>query len=124
LHQPWGKEGKLLRSKGFFWLATRPDYAGQWNQAGGIARYGYAGLFWKAVPRSEWPQDASDIQSIMEKWQEPYGDRRQELVFIGQNLDQHALCQWLDECLLTDVELEAGEAGWIELRDPFPAWQT
>ncbi|MCC6922826.1 MAG: GTP-binding protein [Nitrosomonas sp.] len=124
LHQSWGKEGKLLRSKGFFWLATRPDYAGQWSQAGGIARHGYAGLFWKAVPRSEWPQDTSDIQSIMEKWQEPYGDRRQELVFIGQNLNRHALCQWLDECLLTDAELEAGEAGWIGLRDPFPAWQT
>lgn len=124
LHQPWGKEGKLLRSKGFFWLATRPDYAGQWSQAGGIARYGYAGLFWKAVPRSEWPQETSDIQSIMEKWQEPYGDRRQELVFIGQNLNRYTLCQWLDECLLTDAELEAGEAGWIELRDPFPAWQA
>lgn len=124
LHQPWGTEGKLLRSKGFFWLATRPDYAGQWSQAGGIARYGYAGLFWKAVPRSEWPQETSDIQSIMEKWQEPYGDRRQELIFIGQNLNRHTLCQWLDECLLTDTELEAGEAGWIELRDPFPAWQA
>jgi G3E family GTPase len=124
LHQPWGTEGKLLRSKGFFWLATRPDYAGQWSQAGGIARYGYAGLFWKAVPRSEWPQETSDIQSIMEKWQEPYGDRRQELVFIGQNLNRYTLCQWLDECLLTDAELEAGEAGWIGLRDPFPAWQA
>ncbi|MCP5246633.1 MAG: cobalamin biosynthesis protein CobW, partial [Burkholderiales bacterium] len=102
----------------------RPDYAGQWSQAGGIARYGYAGMFWKAVPRSEWPQDTSDIQSILEKWQEPHGDRRQELVFIGQNLDQQALCQWLDECLLTDTELEAGEASWIALSDPFPAWEA
>lgn len=124
LHQSWGTEGKLLRSKGFFWLATRPDYAGQWSQAGGIARYGYAGMFWRAVPRKEWPQDTSDIQSIMEKWQEPHGDRRQELVFIGQNLDQHALCQWLDECLLTDAEFEAGEASWTALSDPFPAWQA
>lgn len=124
LHQAWGTEGKLLRSKGFFWLATRPDYAGQWSQAGGIARYGYAGMFWKAVPRSEWPQDTSDIQSILEKWQEPHGDRRQELVFIGQNLDQQALCQWLDKCLLTDTELEAGEASWIALSDPFPAWEA
>jgi hypothetical protein len=59
----------------------------------------------------------------MEKWQEPYGDRRQELVFIGQNLDQHALHQWLDECLLTDAELDAGEANWAVLQDPFPVWQ-
>jgi len=123
LHQPWA-EGRLLRSKGYFWLATRPDYAGQWNQAGGIARHGYAGMFWKAVPRSEWPQDTIDIQSIMEKWQEPHGDRRQELVFIGQNLDLQALRQWLDECLLTDAELGVGEAGWAALHDPFPTWQA
>lgn len=122
LHQPW-TEGKLLRSKGFFWLATRPDYAGQWSQAGGIARYGYAGMFWKAVPRNEWPQDQVQVASIMEKWQEPYGDRRQELVFIGQELDRHALCQWLDECLLTDEELASGKKGWAALKDPFDAWQ-
>lgn len=122
LHQPW-TEGKLLRSKGFFWLATRPDYAGQWSQAGGIARYGYAGIFWQAVPRNEWPQDETYIQSIMEKWQEPYGDRRQELVFIGQNLDRYALCQWLDECLLTDSELATGRDHWVTLEDPFSVWQ-
>ncbi|MDR4515657.1 zinc metallochaperone GTPase ZigA [Nitrosomonas sp.] len=118
LHQPW-TEGRLLRSKGFFWLATQPDYAGQWSQAGGIARHGYAGMFWQAVPRNEWPQDETYIQSIMEKWQEPYGDRRQELVFIGQNLDRHALCQWLDECLLTDSEFAAGREYWLTLEDPF-----
>ena len=49
--------GKLIRSKGFFWLATRPEYAGQWSQAGGIARYGFAGMFWKAVPKESWPDD-------------------------------------------------------------------
>ncbi|PTN11836.1 zinc metallochaperone GTPase ZigA [Nitrosomonas aestuarii] len=123
LHQPW-TDGKLLRSKGFFWLASRPDYAGQWSQAGGIARYGYAGMFWQAVPRNEWPQDETYMQSIMEKWQEPHGDRRQELVFIGQNLDRHALCQWLDECLLTDEELKAGTDCWAALEDPFDLWQT
>lgn len=123
LHQPW-TEGKLLRSKGFFWLATRPDDVGQWSQAGGIARYGYAGMFWQAVPRSEWPHDQTQIQSIMEKWQEPYGDRRQELVFIGQNLDRHALCQWLDECLLTDEELGTGRNGWAALEDPFALWRA
>lgn len=123
LHQPW-TEGKLLQSKGFFWLATRPDYAGQWSQAGGIARYGYAGMFWQAVPRNEWPQDEISIRSIMEKWQEPYGDRRQEMVFIGQNLDRHAPCQWLDECLLTDEELAAGTDCWAVFEDPFDLWQT
>lgn len=121
IHQPWS-EGKLLRSKGYFWLATRPDYAGQWSQAGGIAHYGYAGMFWKAVPRNEWPQDEDYLKSILEKWQEPHGDRRQELVFIGQNIDQQGICQWLDECLVTDEESQAGEKCWLTLEDPFPAW--
>lgn len=121
LHQPW-MEGKLLRSKGYFWLATRPDYAGQWNQAGGIANHGFAGMFWGAIPQDEWPQDEDYLESIQEKWQEPYGDRRQELVFIGQNIDQDGLCQWLDECLLTDDELQAGKIFWQTLTDPFPAW--
>ncbi|MEY3123051.1 MAG: hypothetical protein RI993_1876 [Pseudomonadota bacterium] len=123
LHQPW-PGGKLLRSKGYFWLATRPDYAGQWNQAGGIAHYGYAGMFWKAVPRNEWPNDEGYFQSILEKWEEPDGDRRQELVFISQNLDQQGICQWLDECLLNNTELEAGESYWLTLKDPFPAWSN
>ncbi len=121
LHQPWS-EGKLLRSKGYFWLATRPDYAGQWNQAGGIARYGYAGMFWKAVPKNEWPNDKDYLESILEKWEEPDGDRRQELVFIGQNLNQQEICQWLDECLLNDTELKTGDDYWLTLKDPFPAW--
>lgn len=49
--------GKLIRSKGYFWLASRPEFAGQWSQAGGIARYGFAGMFWKAVPKKNWPED-------------------------------------------------------------------
>lgn len=122
LHHPW-EEGKLLRSKGYFWLATRPSYAGQWNQAGGIARYGYGGMFWKAVPKSEWPTDEDYLASIRSQWEEPFGDMRQELVFIGQNLDEYAIRQWLDECLLTVQELQAGETFWSTLTDPFPAWE-
>ena len=115
--------GKLLRSKGYFWLATRPNYAGQWSQAGGIARYGYAGLFWKAVPKNEWPEDPDYLASIEKSWQEPFGDMRQELVFIGQGLDKTALCQALDNCLLREAEIFAGKSYWVTLDDPFPAWQ-
>lgn len=122
LHQPW-PQGKLLRSKGYFWLASRPDYAGQWNQAGGIARYGFAGLFWSAVPREQWPENEEYLESIHEKWQQPFGDRRQELVFIGQQLDRENICQQLDACLLTDAELQAGQAYWSTLEDPFPDWE-
>jgi len=115
--------GKLIRSKGFFWLATRPEYAGQWSQAGGIARYGFAGLFWKAVPKKDWPEDEEYLASIKNQWVEPFGDMRQELVFIGQGLDQEKMTQKLDECLLTEEEVLKGREYWATLKDPFPAWE-
>ncbi|MDX1266612.1 MAG: zinc metallochaperone GTPase ZigA [Oceanisphaera sp.] len=122
LQQP-DQAGKLLRSKGFFWLASRPDFAGQWNQAGGIAYHGGAGLFWKAVPVEEWPDDEESRAHISSCWQGPYGDMRQELVFIGQGLNEAALRRQLDACLLTEREMNLGPAGWQQLPDPFPAWE-
>jgi len=116
--------GKLLRSKGYFWLASRPFYAGQWSQAGGIARYGYGGMFWKAVDPKDWPEDEEYRQSIMAQWQEPFGDMRQELVFIGQDLNEKAIRDALDNCLLDDEMLVEGRAGWQLLPDPFPAWEA
>ena len=115
--------GKLLRSKGFFWLATRPEFAGEWSQAGGIAHYGFAGLFWKAVPKDRWPDDPDYLESIENQWVEPFGDMRQELVFIGQNLDEDAITQALDDCLLTENDLLKGKDFWKSLPDPFPAWE-
>lgn len=114
--------GKLLRSKGYFWLATRPEFAGQWNQAGGIARYGFAGMFWKAIPKDNWPEDEDYLESIQKNWVEPFGDMRQELVFIGQDLDKESAYTALDACLLSDEELLAGKEYWQTLEDPFPAW--
>lgn len=116
--------GQMIRSKGYFWLATRPWYAGQWSQAGGLARHGLAGFFWKSVPEDRWPEDPEYRQSIMEKWQEPFGDMRQELVFIGRNLDQTRLITALDACLLSEQEMARGKAWWLTLSDPFPAWET
>ncbi|MCC5797553.1 MAG: zinc metallochaperone GTPase ZigA [Methylophaga sp.] len=121
LHQKW-PSGKLIRSKGYFWLASRPQFACQWNQAGGIARYGFAGMFWKAVPEDRWPEDEASRAVIMENWQEPFGDMRQELVFIGQNLDRQLITEQLDQCLLSDAELLAGKTLWETMPDPFPAW--
>tara|TARA_B100001769_G_scaffold19454_1_gene13060 strand:- start:10 stop:1215 length:1206 start_codon:yes stop_codon:yes gene_type:complete len=115
--------GKLIRSKGYFWLATRPTFAGQWSQAGGIARYGYAGLFWKAVPKKDWPEDEEYLESIKKLWVEPFGDMRQELVFIGQELNQKEITNKLDECLLSEEEVLKGKAYWKTLKDPFPEWK-
>ncbi|MFM2623777.1 zinc metallochaperone GTPase ZigA [Vibrio owensii] len=115
--------GKLIRSKGYFWLATRPEFVGQWSQAGGIARYGVAGMFWKAIPKEEWPTDQDYLDAINDIWQEPYGDMRQELVFIGQGLEQEKLIARLNECLLTEVEMEQRLDYWLSLEDPFPEWE-
>ena len=118
------KFGNLIRSKGYFWLATRPEFAGQWSQAGGIAQYGYAGLFWKAVPKADWPEDQEYLDSIAENWVEPFGDMRQELVFIGQDLDQAGITQALEGCLLSEDELLKGRQYWSTLADPFPMWDS
>ena len=122
LHQEWPC-GKLIRSKGYFWLASRPQFAGQWSQAGGIARHGFAGMFWRAVPESRWPEDEESLKIIKENWVEPFGDMRQELVFIGQNMDESQVRTMLDDCLISDEELLAGKSLWETMADPFPRWE-
>ena len=117
------KHGKLIRSKGFFWLGSRLEYAGQWSQAGGIARYGFAGMFWRSVPKQDWPTDEQTLASIKANWVEPFGDMRQELVFIGQGLDESAIKKALDECLVSEDDMLKGEEFWANLDDPFPPWQ-
>ncbi len=116
------KFGKLIRSKGYFWLASRFEFAGQWSQAGGIARYGFAGMFWKAVPKADWPTDADYLESIGKTWVEPFGDMRQELVFIGQGVDQEAMTNALNDCLLSEEDVLKGKEYWLSLADPFPAF--
>ena len=117
------KFGKLIRSKGYFWLGSRLEYAGQWSQAGGIARYGFAGMFWKSVPKQNWPTDEESLKIIKQNWEEPFGDMRQELVFIGQGLDKDAMIDALENCLVTEDDLLKGEEFWTTLNDPFPPWQ-
>ena len=114
--------GKLIRSKGYFWLGSRLEYAGQWSQAGGIARYGFAGMFWKATPKDNWPTDKESLSTIMSQWEEPFGDMRQELVFIGQGLDKEKMISDLDECLVSEDDLLKGEEFWTTMNDPFPPW--
>jgi G3E family GTPase len=114
--------GKLIRSKGYFWLGSRLEYAGQWSHAGGIARYGFAGLFWRSVPKKDWPKDEESLATIKENWVEPFGDMRQELVFIGQGLDKTAMIDALDDCLVSENDLLKGEEFWTTMDDPFPPW--
>lgn len=119
IHTEW--DG-LLRSKGYFWLASRHDMIGLWSQAGGSAEYRPVGYWWAAAPKSRWPDDDELWKAIMKEWQEPYGDRRQQLVYIGQSLPKEEMLEALRDCLLTDRELATGPEKWAKLRDPFPAW--
>lgn len=118
LNQEWSN-GRLLRSKGYFWLAPCPNIVGSWSQAGGMMRYSCAGQWWASVPRADWPQDAESLKSIAEKWQDEVGDCRQELVFIGQNINFNQLEASLNACLLTDDELAQGPATWQQWAEPF-----
>lgn len=119
IHSEW--DG-VVRSKGWFWLASRPDFAGSWSQAGGACRHGAAGLWWSAVDAAEWPDDPDYRASIADKLDGPWGDRRQELVLIGMGMNEAALRARLDACLLDEVEMASGPSGWARLPDPFPAW--
>ncbi|WP_456026068.1 zinc metallochaperone GTPase ZigA [Pseudomonas capeferrum] len=121
IDRPW-VNGKLLRSKGFFWLASKHQDAGSWSQAGGLMRHGFAGRWWRFVPKSQWPQDQESVAAIMANWQLSTGDCRQELVFIGQNIDFNHMRTELDACLLTDEEMAVGVEGWRLLADPFGPW--
>ena len=112
----------LLRSKGYFWLASRNTMIGLWSQAGGSAEYRPAGFWWAAAPKSSWPDDDDTWRSIMKDWQEPHGDRRQMLVYIGQDLEKEKLLAELEACLLDDRELAMGAEKWAKFRDPFPEW--
>lgn len=121
IDRPW-VNGKLLRSKGFFWLASKHQDAGSWSQAGGLMRHGFAGRWWRFVPKNQWPQDEESVAAIMGNWQLSNGDCRQELVFIGQHIDFAQLRAELDACLLTDEEMALGVDGWRLLADPFGPW--
>ncbi|MTD45110.1 GTP-binding protein [Conexibacter sp. W3-3-2] len=112
----------VLRAKGFFWLASRPVIAGGWAQAGRVLTLQPAGGWWATVPRHEWPEDELKAVMIDPFWEEPWGDRRQEIVFIGADMDEDAIRADLDDCLLTDAEMELGEGGWESLPDPFEPW--
>lgn len=122
LHGQGPEWNGVLRSKGFFWLASRNDVVGAWSQAGGSGSFEPAGMWLGALPKDQWPDDEDTIADAQRHWREPHGDRRQELVFIGQHLAEAALRKALDGCLLTEGEFKKGPLAWRKLSDPFPTW--
>jgi G3E family GTPase len=112
----------VLRAKGFFWLATRMEVVGSLSQAGVMREHGPAGTWWASHPDllEEAREELGDWLDAT--WEEPFGDRRQELVFIGQALDAEAMSAGLEAALLDPEEFALGPAAWSSLPDPFPTW--
>jgi G3E family GTPase len=122
VHNDWPG---LLRSKGFFWLSTRNDIVGGWSQAGGSAEHRPVGIWWAAVPKDRWPVEKEVQDYIAKQWHPSYGDRRQELVFIGQDLPKTEMLAALQECLLDDQEMSFEPEEWKRrFSDPFPSWTS
>lgn len=115
----------VIRSKGFFWLATRMPYVGVWSKAGEQTKLEMAGKWFATVPRKNWPEDPEEIKSVLSNWQEPHGDRRQEIVLIGyaDKMDESFLKECFDACLLNDEEMNLGEISWSDLKDPLPQFE-
>ena len=121
LNRRW--EG-VIRAKGFFWVASRNNVAGQWSQAGRVLTVQPLGMWWASLSPEELEESRAQFEeSAAEEWQEPWGDRRQQLAFIGTEMDREAIVADLDACLLTEAEIEAGPLGWQRLPDPLPAWR-
>lgn len=114
LAKSW-RNGRLLRCKGYIWLAHRYQDIGMLVQSGGRFEWGYVGRWWQFIAAAEWPQDDYRRQAILAKWNEQTGDCRQEIVFIGQAIDWARLKEELDACLLEVTEIEAGPDAWTRL---------
>ena len=113
----------IIRSKGFFWVATRPGFVGEVSQAGPLVRHQGMGRWWAAVPKEQWPEYTDFKRLLKENWDAQYGDRRQEIVFIGLDaqMNEQNIRQRLDACLMDDYLDNPSKIE--QLKDPLPAWQ-
>ncbi len=114
---------KIVRAKGYFWIASQPDIISYWSLSGAIGRFEALGSWFAATPRHRWPQDTDILSKALERFSEPYGDRQQELVFIGIGFNEAEIRQSLDSCLLTASEEKKSMDEWGSFTDPFPPWQ-
>jgi len=113
----------VVRAKGYFWIASQPDFMGSWSLAGTTGRYEGVGAWFASTPHDKWPQDENAVKQAIERWAAPYGDRRQELVFIGVGMKEQEIREKLAKCLLSLEEIKQGMDAWKDLEDPFPKWK-
>jgi G3E family GTPase len=111
----------VIRAKGHFWMASRPNWVAEFSLAGAVSSVTPLGGWWASVPKERWPTHPDALAEVAGKWAEPWGDRRQEIVFIGHGMDEAALRAALDNALMAtdDFTPEA----WRGLPDPFPEWR-
>jgi G3E family GTPase len=113
----------VIRAKGFFWVASRNDIVAEWSQAGRVLTVQPMGLWWAALTPAQRAENAELFAESGEpQWREPWGDRRQEIAFIGAGMGRAEIEQSLDHCLLTDDEMAGGPQAWTSLSDPIPPW--
>jgi len=112
----------VIRAKGHFWLATRPEWVAEFSLAGALSSIKPMGIWWATVPKDRWPDHPQALAYLDRHWSEPYGDRRQELVFIGSGMNKVAITRALDSALVGG-ETEFDPAEWKHLPDPFPYWR-
>lgn len=112
----------LIRAKGFIWIASRHHEIGIWALAGLASVFTYGGAWLASTPVREWPQDEEERMEIMKQWVVPYGDRRQEIAFIGVNMNEDIIRARLDECLLTSEEMLQDPDEWARIPDLLPDW--
>ena len=117
-----GEMPGVIRAKGHFWIATRPEWVAEFSLAGALSSITPLGTWWASVPKDRWPDHESARAFMAAHWQEPWGDRRQEIVFIGAGIDWPALKARLDACLLPE-QLASGPDALPDLPDPFPVWR-
>ena len=117
------ESASIIRSKGCFWLASRPEVSGFWSQAGPVISSEPGAIWWADSPADSIPDDPESRRELELIWHPESGDRRQELVIIGCPLDQPAVQAALDECLLTEAELKLSRSRWKKFPDPWPLWQ-
>ncbi len=110
----------VIRAKGHFWIASRPDWAVEFSLAGAMSSVTPLGSWWAAIPRERWPVHPEALAEMRKHWADPWGDRRQELVFIGAGMDRAALTARLDAALVAAGTFAPRD--WARLPDPFPEW--
>ena len=113
----------VIRAKGHFWITTRPDWVAEFSLAGSLSSVKPIGTWWASVPKGKWPDQGAVQTYLDEHWSEPWGDRRQELVFIGAEIDWPALKSKLDACLVPDVLATEPDMLPLDMPDPFPGWR-